>query len=89
MGFAHEIIGMQLKIVDSTSKNLVGLVGIILDESKETITVGLERREVNNLKQMKILKRTLLEINLQNQEGKSWGLHGKDLLMKPWDRIKG
>ncbi|MBT4445737.1 hypothetical protein HOA92_01730 [archaeon] len=88
MGYAHELIGMQLKVVDSTSKNLVDLVGLILDESRETITLGLDMQN-GNLKQVKLLKRSLLKIKLHGKSGKTIDLNGDDLLNKPWDRIKG
>ena len=64
------------------------LVGLILDESRETITLGLDMQN-GNLKQVKLLKRSLLKIKLHGKSGKTIDLNGDDLLNKPWDRIKG
>ncbi len=36
----HELIGLQVEIVESTNKQMVGFTGIIIDETKSMFTLS-------------------------------------------------
>ncbi|MAG60644.1 ribonuclease P protein component 1 [archaeon] len=79
----HELIGSQLEILDSTSKNLVGLEGKIIDESRSLLYVKIQEG-----KEVKILKTAIIRLKVQNQNYEN-ELMGKAIFGRPWDRIKG
>ena len=81
--YPHELIGSQLKILDSTSKNLVELEGKIIDESRDLLQIQTEQG-----KEVKILKTAIIRFEVQNKEYKI-ELLGGDIYAQPWDRIKG
>ncbi|MEM4389837.1 MAG: ribonuclease P protein component 1 [Candidatus Micrarchaeia archaeon] len=35
----HELIGLRAEVVESTSKPLIGLAGVVVDETKNTLTL--------------------------------------------------
>ena len=37
--FYHELIGLELKVVDSSNPSLIGLCGTVVDETKKTLTI--------------------------------------------------
>lgn len=37
--FYHELIGLELKVVDSLNKSLIGLSGIVVDETRNTLLI--------------------------------------------------
>jgi ribonuclease P protein subunit POP4 len=78
--YPHELIGSQLKILDSTSKDLVGLEGKIIDESKNLLCI-----ETKQGKEVKLLKSAIIRLKVQNEIE----LTNKELCGRPWDRIKG
>ena len=53
--YPHELIGVHIRILDSTSKGLVGLEGKIIDETRTLLHVRL-----HNGKEVKLLKSALI-----------------------------
>ncbi|MEA3430976.1 MAG: ribonuclease P protein subunit [Nanoarchaeota archaeon] len=76
----HELIGLGAKVIGSTNKADIGIKGIIIDETKNTITI-LEKDEKKKL----IKKNIILEIEY---EGKKIHVEGKLIAKRPEDRIK-
>ncbi len=37
--FYHELIGLELKVVDSSNPSLIGLSGTVIDETKKTLLI--------------------------------------------------
>lgn len=37
--FYHELIGLELKVVDSSNPSLIGLMGTVIDETKKTLLI--------------------------------------------------
>ncbi len=77
----YEFIGLPCEVADAKNKSLVGIKGIIVDETMNTIVVkgddGRKRR---------ILKRgTLFRIKFKD---KNVLIPGDDIIMRPEDRIK-
>ena len=75
----HELIGLEIEIVESRNKALIGIKGKITDETKNTITVedGRER---------KIMKsQIMMKTKIGNKE---YEIDGRILVGRPEDRIK-
>jgi ribonuclease P protein subunit POP4 len=75
----HELIGLEIEIVESKNKALIGIKGKITDETKNTITVedGRER---------KIMKsQIMMKTKIGNKE---YEIDGRILVGRPEDRIK-
>lgn len=78
----HELIGLKTKIGASTNKNLIGLSGAVVDETRNMLVIETERRvekKVAKAKNMFIFE---------------WGsgvrvrVKGNLLVSRPEDRIK-
>ena len=42
--FYHELIGLELKVVDSSNDSLIGISGTIVDETKKTFLIEVKPR---------------------------------------------
>jgi ribonuclease P protein subunit POP4 len=76
----HEFIGREIVIVKSTNTSLVGLKGIVVDETKNTLTID----EKGTFK--KVLK-SQVTFTIEFQ-GKILEVNGQELVARPEDRIK-
>ena len=47
--FYHELIGLELKVVDSSNPSLIGLCGTVIDETKKTLLIEV-KSGVKNIK---------------------------------------
>ena len=43
--FYHELIGLELEVIDSSNKSLIGISGIVIDETKKTLKI----ETINNI----------------------------------------
>lgn len=49
--FYHELIGLELKVVDSSNDSLIGISGTVVDETKKTFLIEAEpRKRCENIK---------------------------------------
>ena len=80
LSFPEELIGEEIEVVAATNKPDNGLEGIIIDETKSTITLqctdGKERKLLKNTITLKIKKNGII-------------VDGKTILKRPEERIKG
>ena len=75
----HELIGLEIEIVESKNSALVGLKGKITDETKNTITI-------EDSKTRKIMKsQIIMKTRIGNKE---YQIDGRILVGRPEDRIK-
>ena len=44
---SHEFIGLNTKIVESSNPQIIGLNGIIIDETKSMFTLNTKRNQIN------------------------------------------
>lgn len=72
----QEFIGSEINIVKSTNKSLVGLQGIILDETKNTF-------KIKTTKGNKIILKNTSTFKINNIT-----IKGTEIIKKPQDRIK-
>ena len=85
--FYHELIGLELKVVDSSNPSLIGLQGTVIDETKKTLLVEVRedvpdedlssnQNDLIFICNEKLIQKDVVEID------------GKILLNRPEDRIK-
>ena len=48
--FYHELIGLELKVVDSSNPSLIGLCGTVIDETKKTLLIEVETEVKNQIR---------------------------------------
>ncbi|HSB50735.1 MAG TPA: ribonuclease P protein subunit [Nitrosopumilaceae archaeon] len=76
----HEFIGQSTEIVDSSNKELIGLNGKIIDETKSMFvietTTGIKKIPKNHNK---------WKFSIQNQDVI---LFGESLCKRPYDRVR-
>ncbi|MBS3170277.1 ribonuclease P protein component 1 [Candidatus Woesearchaeota archaeon] len=76
----HELIGLHVVVIDARNKDLIGIEGNIVDETKNCLVVETNKGE------RKILK---ADANFKiNIDEKNIIIEGKYLVGRPEDRIK-
>ena len=78
---SHELIGLQAKVVESSNKQIVGIDGKIVDETKFMFTLST----ANGMKRLaKSSSRWKFEYN-----GKESELEGARLTRRSYERLEG
>jgi len=72
----HELIGLEVKVVDSTDESLVGINGEVLDETQSLLRI--EDKKVEK-------KTCIFEFRLP--DGKKVKINGKLIAKRPEDRV--
>jgi len=75
-----ELVGLEAEVIDSDNKSLIGLKGLIIDETKNTLSIeadGVEKKVIKSQVTIKILF-----------EGQTFQIDGKVLVGRPEDRLK-
>ncbi|MPL75637.1 hypothetical protein SDC9_21464 [bioreactor metagenome] len=80
--FHHELIGLNLKVFNSSNNFLIGISGKIIDERKKTITIETEDNGI------KIIPKNVSIFHLFLPNGELVEIDGKILVNRPEDRIK-
>ncbi len=75
----EEFIGCEIKVVDALNPCLVGTMGRIVDETKDTLTV-------QDYKQKKLIKNQIVFEIKKNK--KTYRINGKSIRKRPEERIK-
>ncbi len=80
--FRHELIGLFVKVVDSSHKGFIGIEGRVVDETKNTLKIeqndGIE----------KIVPKNVVTFHFKLQDGTIVEIDGKTIVARPEDRIK-
>lgn len=76
----HEIVGLTCKVIDAENKNLIGLQGKIIDETRNTIIIQTKDKT-------KVLLKEQVTLEFTNNDQKIT-INGKKLLKRPEERIK-
>lgn len=75
-----ELIGLKMEITNSKNKNLIGLQGVIIDETKNTLVFKEEDKVRTILKE---------QVELKLSDGKNEiKINGDLLIGRPEDRLK-
>lgn len=77
---AHELIGLEAKIVESTDPSLAGVKGTIVFETKNTLTIR------TGDKQRQIAKSAAKKIEIATQTGACF-ISGSSMIARPEDRV--
>ena len=77
----HELIGLKVEVEKATNKYLIGLKGLVVDETYGTLVIETEKGEKKIQK-----KGTIFIFHLPN--GKRVEVDGGLLVSRPEDRIK-
>ena len=75
-----ELIGLEAEIVEAKNKSLIGLKGLIIDETKNTIVI-----EKDGMAKKVIKSQVTLNITLEDQ---TFQIDGNILVGRPEDRLK-
>lgn len=76
----HELIGLEVEIVEATDLTLKGIKGRIIDESKQTLTIESRGKRKKIVKQICTFRFKLGETVLE--------VEGRAIVARPQDRIK-
>ncbi len=77
----HELIGLDARVSKSPNRQLVGLRGRIIDETKKTLTLKSGPRHVT-------LPKDVVQLRLSLPKGEIVKLDGRAIVARPEDRIK-
>lgn len=77
----HEFIGLFTKIIRSKNKNLIGMIGKIVDESRSTITI-----EINN-EYKQIQKKHNIWKFFFNNDNQHIIIDGNEINKRPEERL--
>ncbi len=77
----HELVSLEAKVADSTDSNLVGLSGVISDETQKTITL-------KGPKGLKKVPKENTTLSIHTDSGDKLLVNGSLLLGRPEERIK-
>ena len=80
--FYHELIGLYSEVVKSSNKFLIGISGNIIDETKKTISIEIEKKLI------KIIPKDFSVFHILLPNGEWVEIEGKILVNRPEDRIK-
>ena len=72
-----EFIGKTIKVVDATNKNLIGIKGVIVDETKNLF-------ELDNGKKL-VKEQITITMNIEHE---TITLEGKHIVGRPEERLK-
>ncbi len=77
----HEIIGLDTRVSGGANKQLVGLKGKIIDETRNTITIF-------DGKYKRIVPKDVVILRIRVPDGTWVEVNGKKLVGRPEDRVK-
>jgi len=77
----HELIGLNVKIIDSSNKFHVGIKGMVVDETKNLLIIETKK----GLKRVQ-KKGTKFVFTIPN--GRKFKVNGTRIIARPEDRIK-
>lgn len=77
----HELIGLEVEIADSTNKFQVGLKGLVVDETKNTLAIETE-------KGMKKIQKKGSTLIFKISSEKKVKVNGNKIAVRPEDRLK-
>ena len=80
--FRHELIGLFVKVIDSSHKEFIGIEGKVVDETKNTLKI----EQKNGTE--KIVPKNVATFHFKLQDGTIVEIDGKTIVTRPEDRIK-
>jgi len=77
----YEFIGLEIKVVESSNSDVVGITGRVVDETRNTFTI------LHNGKRKVVIKDTSV-FEFVMPDGTAVEIDGKVIVGRPQDRIK-
>lgn len=77
----HELIGLEAEIIESKNSNLKGKKGVIMDETRNTLTLE-EGGE------LKVIPKKEVSLSVTLPQGEKVKVEGRKLVARPEDRVK-
>lgn len=77
----HELIGLSTRVLRATDPNVVGVRGIVVDETRNTITISNRRRKV-------MIPKGVSTFRFDLPNGVRVDVDGSRLVAKPENRLK-
>lgn len=77
----HELIGLDVQILKSKNKSMEGLNGVVVDESRQTLTIKTSKGE-------KKIPKDICVFVFKLPDGKKVKVDGELLVSRPEDRVK-
>lgn len=78
----HELIGLEVRLLQYTDPALIGLSGTIVDETLKTLVI--ERSDGRRLRVFKA--NGVFELRISGDQKVT--IIGEDIMGRPWDRLK-
>ena len=78
----HELIGLKVRIADSSNPGAVGIEGMVVDETRNSLTVEVDEKEKRFIKDQHVFSFYLPD------SGKWVRVDGKIIVARPEDRVK-
>ncbi|AEG18476.1 Ribonuclease P protein component 1 [Methanobacterium paludis] len=79
--FRHELIGLPVKVNESSHEGFIGIHGKVVDETKNTITVDVDGTE-------KQVPKNVATFHFKLPDGTVVEIDGRIIVARPEDRIK-
>jgi len=80
----HELIGLKIEIIQSTDKQMMGMNGLVVDETKNLLTIASSKTDSNRVRIPK--KDCVFRFSLPS--GEQVDVDGRLLKLKPENRLK-
>ncbi len=77
----HELIGLNVKVVRATAEGLKGTTGVIIDETRNMLTIRSRRRKV-------MVPKNIATFRFSLANGVRVDVDGERLVAKPENRLK-
>jgi len=82
----HELIGLKAEIVSSSNKTQIGAKGVVTDETRQTITIEIEKGKGNAVERNFAKDHCVFRFTLPS--GEKVRVDGRLLVARPEDRPK-
>ncbi|ASJ02230.1 ribonuclease P [Thermococcus profundus] len=76
----HELIGLKAKVIRASHPELVGIEGYVLDETRNTLTIGGDR--------VWTVPKDVVEFEFETAAGERIRVDGRNLVGRPEMRLK-
>ena len=77
----HELIGLRVKVVNSTHPQLIGLEGEVIDETKNMLMIKTPKGR-------KLVQKAICTFQFKLPDGRLVNVNGRLIVGRPEDRLK-
>lgn len=77
----HELIGLEVEVAESLNPSLKGKKGVIMDETRNTLTI-------KEGKSLKVIPKNEVTLSISTPKGEDVKVKGRKLEARPENRIK-